>query len=147
MAENIWDERPEFPKWRTPYSTTFNHYNEILEWKKKEDDWLETLRVDYDLQYDRSMRWLHFLMHGEYTPKQVSEWKEKADLWDQYAIYDNDKEAEIPVKDLITAYEKQEAVKKLVEKGPLLNVDTLADCQQAVDDWLGKLMNVLEGED
>ncbi|MBA7620098.1 hypothetical protein ES703_27442 [subsurface metagenome] len=81
------------------------------------------------------------------TEKEFKELKEKAELWDQYAIYDNDKEAEIPVKDLITAYEKQEAVKKLVEKGPLLNVDTLTDCQQAVDDWLGKLMNVLEAED
>ncbi len=40
--------------------------------------------------------------------------------------------------------DKLETVKKLVEKGPSLNVDTLEDCQQAVDDWLGKLMNVLE---
>jgi len=74
-------------------------------------------------------------------------WREKAELWDQYAIYDNDKEEEILVKDLITAYEKLEAVKKLVEKGPSLNVDTLEDCQQAVDDWLGKLMNFLEVEE
>jgi len=42
--------------------------------------------------------------------------------------------------------DKIEAVKKLVEKGPILNVDTLEDCQQVVDDWLGKLMNVLEAE-
>ncbi len=42
--------------------------------------------------------------------------------------------------------DKIEAVKKLVEKGPLLNVDTLEDCQQVVDDWLGKLMNILEAE-
>jgi len=34
----------------------------------------------------------------------------------------------------------------LVASGPLLNVETLEDCQQAVDDWLGKVMNVLEGE-
>jgi len=74
-------------------------------------------------------------------------WREKADLWDQYAIYDNEKEEEILVKDLITAYEKLEAVKKLVEKGPSLNVETLEDCQQAVDDWLGKLMNFLECDD
>jgi len=32
--------------------------------------------------------------------------KEKAELWEQYAIYDNDKEAEIPVKDLLIAYEE-----------------------------------------
>lgn len=71
-------------------------------------------------------------------------WSEKADLWDQYAIYDNDKEEKIPVKNLIEAYEGLEAVKKLVAKGPLVNVDTLEECQLAVDDWLGKMMNVLE---
>ena len=43
--------------------------------------------------------------------------------------------------------DKIEAVKKLVEKGPLINVDILEDCQQVVDDWLGKLMNILEAED
>lgn len=37
--------------------------------------------------------------------------KEKADKWDQYAIYDNEKEAEIPVEDLIVAYERLESVK------------------------------------
>ena len=42
--------------------------------------------------------------------------------------------------------EQLEAVKKFVEKGPFLNVETLEDCRQAVDDWLGKLMNVLEAE-
>jgi len=36
---------------------------------------------------------------------------EKAEKWDQYAIYDNDKEEEILVKDLITAHEKLEAIK------------------------------------
>ena len=41
---------------------------------------------------------------------------------------------------------KLKAIKKFVEKGPLLHVDTLADCQQSVDDWLGKLMNILEAE-
>jgi len=72
-------------------------------------------------------------------------WREKAERWDQYAIYDNDNEPKILVKDLLIAYENLEAVKKLVEKGPLLNVDTLEECQQAVDDWLGKLMNFLDG--
>jgi len=37
--------------------------------------------------------------------------KEKADKWDQYAIYDNQKEAEIPVEDLIVAYERLKSVK------------------------------------
>jgi len=34
----------------------------------------------------------------------------------------------------------------LVASGPLINVDKLEDCKQAVDDWLGKIMNVLEAE-
>ncbi len=38
------------------------------------------------------------------------------------------------------------AAKRLFAIGPLLNVETLEDCQQAVDDWLGKMMNVLETE-
>lgn len=38
-------------------------------------------------------------------------WREKAELWDQYAIYDNDNEPKILVKDLLIAYEKLEAVK------------------------------------
>ena len=38
------------------------------------------------------------------------------------------------------------AAKKLVETGPVLHVDTLEDYRRAVDDWLGKMMNVLEAE-
>jgi len=38
--------------------------------------------------------------------------KDKADRWDQYAIYDNEAEAEIPVKDLIVAYEHLKSVKE-----------------------------------
>jgi len=49
MTRNIWDEKPEFPEWRTPYSTNFNHYQEILRWKKKEDAWLEKLREHDDI--------------------------------------------------------------------------------------------------
>ncbi len=41
----------------------------------------------------------------------IQMWREKAERWDQYAIYDNDNEPKILVKDLITAYEKLEAVK------------------------------------
>ena len=41
-------------------------------------------------------------------------WREKSELWDQYAIYDNDKKEEILVKDLITAYEKLEDVRDFV---------------------------------
>lgn len=39
------------------------------------------------------------------------------------------------------------AVKNLVKTGPALNVETLGEVQQVVDDWLGKLMNVLEDKD
>lgn len=41
----------------------------------------------------------------------IQVWREKAEKWDQYAIYDNDKEEEILVKDLIAAYEKLEDVR------------------------------------
>jgi len=46
----------------------------------------------------------------------------------------------------ISLENKIENATKLVASGPSLNVDTLEDCQQAVDDWLGKIMNVLETE-
>ena len=81
------------------------------------------------------------------TAEMLKSLRRKAELWDQYAIYDNDNEPEILVKDLIIAYEKLGVVKDLVLSGPLVNVDTLEECQQAVDDWLGKLVNVLEGEE
>ncbi len=46
----------------------------------------------------------------------------------------------------ISLENKIEAATKLVASGPRINVDKLEDCQQAVDDWLGKMMNVLEAE-
>lgn len=42
--------------------------------------------------------------------------------------------------------DKLKAVKNLVKTGPALNVETLGEVQQVVDDWLGKLMNVLGAE-
>jgi len=60
------------------------------------------------------------------------------------SLYDAD--CELGCKLLRAERDKLKAIKKLVEKGPSLNVDTLEDCQQFVDDWLGKMMNVLEGE-
>jgi len=48
------------------------------------------------------------------TTAEYDKLKRKADLWDQYAIYDNDKEEEILVKDLITAYEKLEDIREFV---------------------------------
>ncbi len=48
------------------------------------------------------------------TTAEYEKLKRKADLWDQYAIYDNDKKEEILVKDLITAYEKLEYVREFV---------------------------------
>ena len=41
---------------------------------------------------------------------------------------------------------KLKVIKKLVETGPSPHMNTLEDYQQAVDDWLGKMMNILEGE-
>ena len=68
---------------------------------------------------------------------------EKAEKWDDMI----ERSMEAPYIDCIGNTKKLEAVKKLVEKGPSLNVDTLEYCQQVVDDWLGKLMNVLEAEE
>lgn len=42
--------------------------------------------------------------------------------------------------------DKLKAVKKLVEKGPHPDINTWEDYQRSIDDWLGKLMNVLEAE-
>ena len=42
--------------------------------------------------------------------------------------------------------DKLKVIKKLVEKRSSLHMSTLKDYQQAVDDWLGKMMNILEGE-
>ncbi len=42
--------------------------------------------------------------------------------------------------------DKLKVIKKLVEKRSSLHMSTLEDYQQAVDDWLGKMMNILEGE-
>jgi len=47
----------------------------------------------------------------------------------------------------ISLENKIQAAKRLAASGPLVNVETLEDCQQSVDDWLGKMMNVLEDED
>ncbi len=50
------------------------------------------------------------------TTAEYNKLKEKAEKWDQYAIYDNEKEEEILVKDLITAYEKLGVVKAWAEE-------------------------------
>jgi len=63
-------------------------------------------------------------------------WREKSDLWDQYAIYDNDKEEEILVKDLITAYEKLEVVKEFV-------LSRRGDIEKDIEDF-GMLKPVLD---
>ncbi len=48
------------------------------------------------------------------TTAEYDKLKRKADLWDQYAIYDNNNEPEILVKDLIIAYEKLEDIREFV---------------------------------
>ena len=42
--------------------------------------------------------------------------------------------------------DKLKVIKKLVEKRSSLHMNTLEDYQQAVDDWWGRMMNILEGE-
>ena len=63
-------------------------------------------------------------------------WREKADRFDQYAIYDNDKEEEILVKDLIIAYEKLEFVREFV-------LSRRADIENDTEDF-GMLKPVLK---
>ena len=60
------------------------------------------------------------------------------------SIYDMD--CELGCRLLKVERDKIKAALKLVMIGPVLHVDTLAECQQSVDDWLGKMMNVLEGK-
>jgi len=42
--------------------------------------------------------------------------------------------------------DKLKAVMKFVEKGPLPDINAGEDYQRSIDDWLGKLMNILEAE-
>jgi len=69
------------------------------------------------------------------TTAEYDKLKRKADLWDQYAIYDNDKEEEILVKDLITAYEKLEDIREFV-------LSRRADIENDMEDF-GMLKPVL----
>ena len=67
----------------------------------------------------------------------------KADLWDQYAIYDNDNEPEILVKDLITVYEIFKDIKEFV-------IGRRWDIENEIEDlWMLKLAldYFLEAED
>lgn len=64
--------------------------------------------------------------------------KEKADKWDQYAIYDNEKEAEISVEDLIVAYERLKSIKSWY-----LTFNQNIDSEEAKDE-LGKILKPLK---
>jgi len=65
----------------------------------------------------------------------IDEVLRKANLWDQYGIYDNDTKEEILVKDLITAYEKLEDVREFV-------LSRRADIEKDMEDF-GMLKPVL----
>ncbi len=69
------------------------------------------------------------------TTAEYNKLKRKADLWDQYAIYDNDKEEEILVKDLIAAYEIIDPVREFV-------LSRRADIEKDIEDF-GMLKPVL----
>ena len=60
-------------------------------------------------------------------------WREKADRWDQYAIYDNDKEEEILVKDLIIAYEKLGRIREFLRNAPLPPGEALDEVLSIID--------------
>lgn len=75
--------------------------------------WLEKLKahIDWLASYINANQLIvnQFAYHDEkywWKGDDLGKMKEKAELWEQYAIYDNDKEAEIPVKDLLIAYEE-----------------------------------------
>lgn len=113
MTEDIWAEKPrrrlhkearyrggrpiDDPKVCDPQNLA-NYFYDTHDM----DAWLEELKAESD------------------------RFKEKAERWDQYAIYDNDKEGEILVKDLITAYEKLKIITTL--------------CQATLDKKLGGLI-------
>ena len=90
---------------------------------KKKADRLDELLIIYKRHYGNVIEYAIAL-------------QTKADLWDQYAIYDNDKEEEILVKDLLTAYEKLEDVREFV-------LSRRADIEKDIEDF-GMLKPVLD---
>ena len=66
----------------------------------------------------------------------INEVLRKADLWDQYGIYDNDSKEEILIKDLIKAYLALEAVQEFI-------LGRREDIEKDIED-LGMLLPVLE---
>lgn len=113
-----WKEHPEGP---------FNA-RQVLEWKKQ----AETLRFLFG---DEGVKTANLM--------KVQIWREKAERWDQYAIYDNDNEPKILVKDLITAYEQLEAVKTHLTTW----VSGHSDWQMGrMSQWKKELDEILEAE-
>jgi len=122
-----WDEKPELV-W-VPRS----YYSES---KIKEDDiqmilidhaWLEKLKEEWDAILQ------HHITQEKGMQKEIDALKEKAERWDQYAIYDNDNEPKILVKDLLIAYETLEAVKTWVEKLPQYGEGGLEELEKILE--------------
>ncbi len=103
MTEDAWDALWENIDWdrvtTIPFITERVHEIKAEGDKLKEKaDRLDELLVIYKRHYGNVIKY-------------AIELQDKAELWDQYAIYDNDNEPEILVKDLIIAHAKLEAVK------------------------------------
>lgn len=105
MAEDRWAEL-----WKRQPSGNEN--------RLVESDWLLEVKAEGDILQEKADRLDELLViykrHYGNVIEYALELQDKAEKWDQYAIYDNEKDAEIPVKDLIIAYEKLETVKTLI---------------------------------
>ncbi len=133
MAEDSWAEL-----WKRQPSGNEN--------RLVESDWLLEVKAEGDILQEKADRLDELLViykrHYGNVIEYAIELQKKADLWDQYAIYDNDKEAEIPVKDLITAYEKLKVIKTRIAKYEKLV--TLPD--PADIDLIDDIKKIMEGE-
>ncbi len=152
---DIWKEKPDYVWVPRGYSSRVKIKDDDIQMLNLEetDAWLENLKgkitqLNECLGEYESHEWCsHCIIDAKCAQitLHVQELKEntrKADLWDQYAIYDNDNEPEILVKDLIIAYERLEAVKNIVKEfeypHPFLRGDH--------NDWLNRLRKILGGE-
>lgn len=119
MIKDIWEKKPtgtkfiseeDFEEWLAYLKAELDDLKADAEIARKTvgfESWKETLR---DIVKEGS--------HTIISKEAWDEKTEKAKKWDQYAIYDNEKDEEILVKDLITAYKKLEAIRKLLGRQP-----------------------------
>lgn len=153
-ALEIWGEKPE------PYSSGVYGKGEGVKLnafylQKEMDDFHEKLKahIEWLASYINANQLIvnQFAYHDEkywWKGDDLGKMKEKAELWEQYAIYDNDKEAEIPVKDLLIAYEELGGYKADAERmfKKLKAIQTWYDFEEGFQtSGLEELGKLLEG--